>query len=119
MKENVRLFVIGMIMGAAEVVPGVSGGTIAFVTGIYERFVNALQQFNPLLLRELKTHGLKNTWQKTDVNFLLVLFSGMGVAILLFASFVTYLLRRTAHRAWRQRQRRGSHTRTPLASPRS
>ena len=91
-KETARLFTIGMVMGAAEVVPGVSGGTIAFVTGIYERFVNALQQFTPLIFRELKTHGLKHTWQTADVNFLLTLFFGMGVAILLFANLVTYLL---------------------------
>ena len=92
MKENLRLFVIGLLMGAAEVVPGVSGGTIAFVTGIYERFVNAIQRFNPLLFRKLKVNGLKKTWQELDVNFLLILFSGMGIAILLFARFVTHLL---------------------------
>ncbi len=92
MKEIIRLFIIGLVMGAAEVVPGVSGGTIAFVTGIYERFVGALQQFNPMIIKELKTHGLKRTWQKADVNFLLTLFSGMGIAILLFANLVTYLL---------------------------
>ncbi|MEO2176190.1 MAG: DUF368 domain-containing protein [bacterium] len=100
MKENVRLFVIGLVMGAAEIIPGVSGGTIAFVTGIYERFVNAIQGFNPLLFRKLKFNGLKKTWQELDVNFLLILFSGMGIAILLFAGFVTYLLEEQAIFIW-------------------
>ena len=81
-----------MVMGAAEIVPGVSGGTIAFVTGIYERFINALKRFNPALIGDLRTHGLKQTWIMVDGSFLLYLFSGMFASILLFASGVSYLL---------------------------
>ena len=92
MRQMIRLFAIGIVMGAAEVVPGISGGTIAFVTGIYERLVNALKQFNPMLLVELKNHGVKQAWEKVDANFVLSLFSGMGVAIILFAGAVSYML---------------------------
>lgn len=91
-RENVRLIAIGMVMGAAEVVPGVSGGTIAFISGVYERLVEALRQFTPYLLVQLGRHGLKSVWTRVDANFLLALFGGMGISILLFASLVTYLL---------------------------
>ena len=57
LKPLLRLFGIGMVMGAAEVVPGVSGGSIAFITGIYERLLNAIKQFTPMLLLRLKGKG--------------------------------------------------------------
>ncbi len=52
--ELFRIAVIGLVMGAAEVVPGVSGGTIAFISGIYERLINSIKQFTPFLLPQLK-----------------------------------------------------------------
>lgn len=90
--EYIKLFLIGMVMGAAEVVPGVSGGTIAFVSGIYERLVNALRQFTPALVTYLFRHGIKAVWQRVDATFLLVLFAGMAVSIVAFARGVSYLL---------------------------
>lgn len=87
-----KLFVIGLAMGAAEVVPGVSGGTIAFVTGIYERLVNGLRQFTPYLVIHLKNHGIRATWQQVDGTFLVVLFGGMAVSIVGFAGGITWLL---------------------------
>jgi len=79
-------------MGAAEVVPGVSGGTIAFVTGIYERLINAIKQFTPGLLLRLRNEGFVAVWQAVDASFLLALFGGMGISILLFARGISYLL---------------------------
>ena len=79
-------------MGAANVIPGVSGGTIAFITGIYERLLNAIRQFTPMLLRDLGKNGLKATWQQVDANFLLLLLAGMGVAVLALAGLLRYLL---------------------------
>lgn len=87
-----KLFVIGLAMGAAEVVPGVSGGTIAFVTGIYERLVNGLRHFTPMLLVALKNDGIKATWARVDGTFLLVLFAGMAVSLVVFAGGVSWLL---------------------------
>ena len=92
MKEALRVFIVGMIMGAAEVVPGVSGGTIAFVTGIYERLVSAIQRFNPMLVRDVVRDGFLTTWKNVDGNFLLSLFAGMVISILSLASGVSYLL---------------------------
>ncbi|XOV89988.1 MAG: DUF368 domain-containing protein [Pseudomonadota bacterium] len=90
--EALRTAAVGLLMGAAEVVPGVSGGTIAFISGIYERLVNSLRQFTPYLLVMLKNHGIRAVWQRVDAGFLLVLFGGMAVSVLLFASAVGYLL---------------------------
>ncbi|MEX0943577.1 MAG: DUF368 domain-containing protein [Pseudomonadales bacterium] len=95
-----KIISIGMLMGAAEVVPGVSGGTIAFISGIYERLVNALRQFTPHLLVFLKNHGIKATWRRADGNFLVALFGGMGIAIILFASTINYLLQNEPIPIW-------------------
>lgn len=91
-RELFRIAVIGLVMGAAEVVPGVSGGTIAFISGIYERLINSIKQFTLFLPWQLKKHGVKSTWQRVDATFLLVLFAGMGVSILVFANAMSYLL---------------------------
>ena len=92
MSERFRLVVIGMIMGVAEIIPGVSGGTIAFITGIYPRLIDAVKQCNPAILRVLKNDGCSSAWRRIDGYFLLSLVSGMGIAIILFASALTYLL---------------------------
>jgi putative membrane protein len=99
-KESIKLVAIGMVMGAAEVVPGVSGGTIAFITGIYERLINSVRQFTPYLFIVLKNHGIKTVWRRVDASFLLTLFCGMGLAIILFANAVGYLLRNEPILIW-------------------
>jgi len=92
MRDKIRLFVIGMLMGCAEVVPGVSGGTIAFVTGIYQRLIGAIHRIEPSVLLRLRSNGLKAVWHYLDGTFLVVLFTGMLFAIFLFASAIQYLL---------------------------
>ncbi len=87
-----RTGAIGIAMGAAEVVPGVSGGTIAFVSGIYERLVNGIRNFTPALFSRLRHDGFRSTWRSVDATFLVVLFGGMGVSVLALASGVSYLL---------------------------
>lgn len=89
---KLRIVLIGMVMGAAEVVPGVSGGSIAFITGIYERLLNAIRQFTPMLLLDLKNNGLAATWRQVDGNFLLLLAAGMAVAVVTLAGVLQYLL---------------------------
>ncbi len=79
-------------MGIAEIIPGVSGGTIAFITGIYERFIGALQSFDLSLLKTLKDNGVKSAWQQVDGNFLAALAAGMFASILLFIHIITYLI---------------------------
>jgi putative membrane protein len=100
LKPLLRLFGIGMVMGAAEVVPGVSGGSIAFITGIYERLLNAIKQFTPMLLLRLKNDGISATWKAVDANFLLILFGGMAVSVVLLASGLKYMLEHEAVFIW-------------------
>ena len=83
-----KLFFKGVAMGAANVIPGVSGGTVAFITGIYERLINALKSF------DLSTISLifKGKWReftvKTDLKFLSVLLAGVAVSILSLAKLM-------------------------------
>ena len=90
--DLIRLGCVGTLMGAAEVVPGVSGGTIAFISGIYERLIFAIRQFTPSLLFTLARQGTRSTWMQVDGNFLAVLFGAMFLSIVLFASGIGWLL---------------------------
>ena len=82
----------GMAMGAADVVPGVSGGTIAFISGIYEELIDSLNNINFSLLKNLKTEGFKNTWNQANGNFLLALLSGVFVSVISLSKGVKWLL---------------------------
>jgi len=79
-------------MGAADVVPGVSGGTIAFITGIYERLLAALQSINPKSITLIYRKGFKQFWVAIDGNFLLFLLGGIAISILSLAKGLTWLL---------------------------
>lgn len=92
MKDKLILFLKGIAMGAADVIPGVSGGTIAFIAGIYERLINALSSIDLSLIQLLRKEGFLAVWKKVDGLFLLVLLSGIGSSILSLAKLVTYLL---------------------------
>lgn len=81
----------GMAMGAADVVPGVSGGTIAFITGIYDRFLDALKNA-PIAVKTLFSDGIKAAWEKMDATFLCAVFAGILTSILSFAHLVSYFL---------------------------
>jgi len=90
--KPIKLMIIGLMMGAAEVVPGVSGGTIAFISGIYKRLITSIKQFTPVLFMTLYKEGIGVVWQKVDGLFLLFLFLGMGTGIILFAGGIGYML---------------------------
>lgn len=79
-------------MGAADVVPGVSGGTIAFISGIYEELITAINNVNTSLLRTLKSKGLAAAWRQLNGNFLLALVIGMGISLLSLAKGIEWLL---------------------------
>ncbi len=85
-------FLKGMAMGAADIVPGVSGGTIALVTGIYERLICAIKNIGVDTVKSLFNNGLKFTWQKMDGPFLLALFAGMLTSIVLFAQVLHFAI---------------------------
>jgi putative membrane protein len=86
------LFLKGIVMGAADVVPGVSGGTIAFVTGIYTRLLDALKTLHPLSLAIWYHDGFSAFWRAIDGRFLLTLFAGIIVSILSLAKVIHYML---------------------------
>lgn len=85
------LFLKGIAMGAANVIPGVSGGTIAMVTNIYERFINALKNFNFTAIKLLFTGKFKELIRYTDFYFLLHVFTGMLVALFSIAFILEHL----------------------------
>ena len=91
-REYVMVFVKGLAMGAADVVPGVSGGTIAFITGIYETWVEALSRFNLHAWRLWRTQGFAAMWEYIHGSFLLALLAGILTVILTFARLVRWLL---------------------------
>lgn len=81
----------GMAMGIANVIPGVSGGTIALITGIFERLINAIKSFDISALKLLLKADFKGFAIKTDLAFLISLFAGIGFAIIAVAKLFDYL----------------------------
>lgn len=79
-------------MGAADVVPGVSGGTIAFITGIYERLIDAIKSINLTNLKLLFTGKFKEFWKSIDGTFLVCLVAGIATSLFSLAHLMTYLL---------------------------
>lgn len=82
----------GMAMGAADVVPGVSGGTIAFISGIYEELITSINNIDLSLIKMLRKDGIKAVWNKVNGNFLLALFLGIFISVLSLAKFLSWLL---------------------------
>ena len=82
----------GMAMGAADVVPGVSGGTIAFISGIYEELITSINNINLSLIGIFKKDGIKAVWNKINGNFLVSLFIGIFISVLSLAKFLSWLL---------------------------
>lgn len=91
-QKQVFLFLKGMAMGAADVVPGVSGGTIAFISGIYEKLLSSISKLNLEALKILRKSGLRSFWKHINGNFLAILFSGILVSIASLSKLIKYLL---------------------------
>ena len=90
----------GMAMGMAEVIPGVSGGTIAFITGIYEKLLNTIKAFSPSLLGDFKNNGVKGVWSAVNGNFLVFLLGGMVGGIVVGVFGISYLLETYPPAVW-------------------
>ena len=82
----------GCAMGMADVVPGVSGGTIAFISGIYEELIESIKSVDATALRLLGTLRLKEFWRHINGRFLLPVLLGIAIAIFSLARLMTYLL---------------------------
>lgn len=91
-REKLLLSLKGMTMGIAEVIPGISGGTIAFITGIYEELLDSIRSFTPALIIVFRNQGLSGVWKRINGNFLIALLAGMvaGLGIGIFG--ISYLL---------------------------
>lgn len=96
MRRNLKaygmLVLKGMGMGAADVVPGVSGGTIAFIVGIYEELVDSIKSINGQTLKMLFTGKIGAFWKAINANFLLSIVAGIAISIFSLAKLITYLL---------------------------
>lgn len=92
MKNYISLFIKGMGMGAANVIPGVSGGTIALITGIFEQLINAIKSFNTTALKLIFTGKFKAFAQHVNLNFLIAVFAGVVISILSIAKLFGFLL---------------------------
>jgi len=90
-KEYISFILKGMAMGAANVIPGVSGGTIALITGIYERLINAIKNFNLKAIRLLFKGQFKSFAKHVDLYFIISVFLGIGIAIISLAKLLEYL----------------------------
>ena len=91
-KDYVLLAVKGMAMGAADVVPGVSGGTVAFITGIYNELLHSLKQIGPQALVVLYKEGFVSAWKHINGTFLVVLFSGILLSLKTLATVIIFCM---------------------------
>jgi putative membrane protein len=95
LREHAGIYLRGLMMGACDIIPGVSGGTIALITGIYERLVAAIGSIDHNLAKDLlrgDTGALRADLERIDIPFLIVLLAGIGTAFLLMSGVILTLL---------------------------
>ena len=100
LKKYLGVSIKGACMGAADVIPGVSGGTIAFITGIYDEFVGSIASINMEAVRLLLKGRLKDFWKQINGNFLLSLILGIGISVISLAGLMQMLLRDFPIQTW-------------------
>ncbi|MFG6686163.1 DUF368 domain-containing protein [Mariniflexile sp. HNIBRBA6329] len=91
-KDYLTISLKGLAMGAADAVPGVSGGTIAFISGIYEELVSTISNINTSLFKTLFNKGIKTFWEQANGNFVLALLSGIIISYVSFMKLAKFLL---------------------------
>ena len=94
------LFLKGLAMGAADVVPGVSGGTVAFITGIYQELLDSIRSISPKLLVVWRQEGFAAVWQQVNGTFMVTLLSGIVVSVVSFARVISHLLTNYPEHLW-------------------
>ncbi len=99
-RERLLLLLKGMAMGAADVVPGVSGGTVAFITGIYDELIDTLKSLSPEKLLTLKREGVARFWEAINGTFLLTLFGGILFSVFSMAKMISHLLETYPQLLW-------------------
>lgn len=92
MRKYLLLYFKGLLMGAADIVPGVSGGTMALITGIYKELISSIDQISLKQIWLLQKEGFKAFWKGVNGSFLLPLFLGIASGIIFLSGAITYLL---------------------------
>jgi len=100
MRLKPDLYFKGVFMGIAEIIPGVSGGTIAFITGIYEELIDSIKSINTNTLKLLLTFKFSSFWREINGTFLITLIFGMLTSILILSRFIVYLLDDHPFKIW-------------------
>jgi putative membrane protein len=90
--DYILLYLKGIAMGAADVIPGVSGGTVAFISGIYDELLNSIKSIDAEAVKLLLRFRLGDFWKKINGNFLVTLFAGIITSLLSLAKLMTHLL---------------------------
>ena len=91
---HLRVFFCGILMGIADAIPGISGGTVALLLGIYEELIGSISNFNINLFQNLKKKGIKYCWNKINGNFLLSLISGVLLSLVSFVKIFSVLIQK-------------------------
>ena len=86
------LYLKGMLMGAADIVPGVSGGTIALITGIYEELLHSINAVSWKNLKLLQEKGIRSVWKELNGSFLITVFGGIITSILILSRLLEWLI---------------------------
>lgn len=92
LRDYLLIILKGIGMGAADVVPGVSGGTIAFITGIYQELIDSIKSVNLNTLKLFFTGKFKQFWAEINGNFLVAVVAGIGISVMSLAKLLQYLL---------------------------
>ena len=100
MKFKLDLYLKGVFMGIAEIIPGVSGGTIAFITGIYEELINSIKSVNASSVKLLVSFKLSLFWKQINGSFLLTLLVGMLTSVLALARVIVFLIDEHPFKIW-------------------
>jgi putative membrane protein len=91
-KDYLLLYLKGVSMGGADVIPGVSGGTIAFISGIYEELINSIKSIDATAFKLLLTFKVREFWKQINGGFLITVLAGILTSLLSLARLMTYLL---------------------------
>ncbi|SIS60862.1 putative membrane protein [Belliella pelovolcani] len=92
LKDYLLTYLKGMAMGAADIVPGVSGGSIALITGIYEKLLDSIKSFDQTAVKHLFKFEIKELWKHVNGNFLATLLFGILSSIFALSKIITYLI---------------------------
>lgn len=99
-KNYIIIALKGIAMGAADVVPGVSGGTIAFISGIYEELLITISSINFTLFKTLKKEGILAAWKQMNGNFLVSLLFGIAISVISLAKGIKWMLENQPIMLW-------------------